>query len=225
VKVKGHEEASLDVVIIRKLWPAALEVLFPAPSYQTSTSYGVPPPEFSRRIASCNSRPSMNLVNFSGSHWISRHCALAIQKKEKIFGWGGGGITGDALGPGVVQGTLGLLLLPTGRPGRRFTRTTDGDPAASGVVLFLLPRGRPRPHDTVGTPRFRQELLASAMEKSWETRNPRWKRRWCGGRGIYLGFLPSLSGSIYRQILMGLIWIKAHTKEIKFCIKQTIKEK
>jgi hypothetical protein len=40
-------------------------------------------------------------------------------------------------------------------------------------------------------PRLRRESLASAMEKSRETRNPRWNRRWCGGGGICLGFLPS----------------------------------
>jgi hypothetical protein len=83
----------------------------------------------------------------------------------------------DALGPGVVQGTLGLFLLPTGRSGRRFTGMDDEDPAASVAILFLLPRGRPRPRGTVGTPRFRRDLSASAMEASWETRNPRWKRR------------------------------------------------
>jgi hypothetical protein len=86
-------------------------------------------------------------------------------------------IPGDALGPGVVQGTLGLFLLLTGRPGRRFTGTDDEDPAASVAILFLLPQGRPRPHGAVGTPRFRRDPSASAMEASWKTRNPRWKRR------------------------------------------------
>jgi hypothetical protein len=43
--------------------------------------------------------------------------------------------------------------------------------------LFLLPRGRPRPCGAVGMSRFRWDPSASAMEASWETRNPRWKRR------------------------------------------------
>jgi hypothetical protein len=52
-------------------------------------------------------------------------------------------LPGGVLGPGIAQNTFGLFLLPTGWPGRRFTRTDDEDPAASGAVLFLLPRGRP----------------------------------------------------------------------------------
>jgi hypothetical protein len=52
-------------------------------------------------------------------------------------------LPGGALGPGIVQGTFGLFLLPTKRPGRRFTRTDNEDPAASSDVLFLLPRGWP----------------------------------------------------------------------------------
>jgi hypothetical protein len=82
-------------------------------------------------------------------------------------------LPGGALGPGIAQGTFGLFLLPTGRPGRRFTRTDDEDPAVSGAVLFLLPRGQPRPRGAVGTPRFKQDPSASAMEASWEKRNPR----------------------------------------------------
>jgi hypothetical protein len=34
--------------------------------------------------------------------------------------------------------------------------------------LFLLPRGRPRPHGAIETPRFRRDPSASAMETSWE---------------------------------------------------------
>jgi hypothetical protein len=86
-------------------------------------------------------------------------------------------LPGGALGPGIAQGTFGLFLLSTGRPGHRFTGTDDEDPAASGAVLFLLPRGRPQPHGAVGTPRFRWDPSASAMEASWEERNPRWRRR------------------------------------------------
>jgi hypothetical protein len=54
-------------------------------------------------------------------------------------------LPGGALGPGIARGTFGLFLLPTGRPGRCFNGTDDEDPTASGDVLFLLPRGRPRP--------------------------------------------------------------------------------
>jgi hypothetical protein len=74
---------------------------------------------------------------------------------------------------GAALVTLGLFLLPGGRPGRRFTGAADDDPATAGVVLFLLPRGRPRPRGAIGEPRFRREPSASAMWKSGKTRNPR----------------------------------------------------
>jgi hypothetical protein len=81
-------------------------------------------------------------------------------------------LPGGALGPGIAQDTFGLFLLPTGRPGRCFTRTDDEDPAASGAVLFLLPRGRPRPRDAVGTPRFRRDPSALAMEAKLGEKKP-----------------------------------------------------
>jgi hypothetical protein len=38
VVVESHEEALVEVMVFCKLRPAALEVLFTGPSYQTSTS-------------------------------------------------------------------------------------------------------------------------------------------------------------------------------------------
>jgi hypothetical protein len=99
-----------------------------------------------------------------------------MQKKEKILGGAAGaaGVAGGgALGPGAAPVTLGLFLLPGGRSGRRLTRAADDDPAVAGVVLFLLPRGRPRPRGTIGEPRFKREPSASAMWKSEKARNPR----------------------------------------------------
>jgi hypothetical protein len=81
-----------------------------------------------------------------------------MQKKEKILGGvaGAAGATGGGtLGPGVAPVTLGLFLLPGGRPGWCLTGAADDDPATAGVVLFLLPRGRPRLHGTIGEPRFK----------------------------------------------------------------------
>jgi hypothetical protein len=68
---------------------------------------------------------------------------------------------------------LGLFLLPGGRPGRRLTRAADDDPAAAGVVLFLLPRGRPRPRGAIGEPRFKREPSVSAMWTRKKARNSR----------------------------------------------------
>jgi hypothetical protein len=49
-----------------------------------------------------------------------------MQKKEYILGKGGGeALCGGVIGPSVAVETLGLFLLPTRRPGRRFTGTDD----------------------------------------------------------------------------------------------------
>jgi hypothetical protein len=82
-------------------------------------------------------------------------------------------LPGGALGPGIAQGTFGLFLLPTGRPGRRFIGADDEDLTAAGAILFLLPRGRPQPRGAVGEPRFKRDPSASAMETSGQKRNPR----------------------------------------------------
>jgi hypothetical protein len=68
---------------------------------------------------------------------------MAMQKKEKIWGGAAGAAGGGAIGPGAAPVTLGLFLLPGGRPGRRLAGASDEVPAAAGVVLllFLLPRG------------------------------------------------------------------------------------
>jgi hypothetical protein len=103
-----------------------------------------------------------------------------MQRKEKI--WEGaaeaaGAVGGGAIGPGATLVTLGLFLLPGGRPGRRLARASEEVPTAAGVVfLFLLPQGQPRPRGVAGEPRFRREPSASAMgtrEKTLE--NPRWR--------------------------------------------------
>jgi hypothetical protein len=66
-----------------------------------------------------------------------------MQKKEKILGGAMGAAGGGALEPGAAPVTLGLFLLPGGRPGRRLAGTASDDPAAARVALFLflLPRG------------------------------------------------------------------------------------
>jgi hypothetical protein len=69
-----------------------------------------------------------------------------------------------ALGPGAADGTLGLFLLPAGRPGRRFTGADDEATAVAIVALFLLPRGRPRPRLSIRAPMFRRDPPASAIE-------------------------------------------------------------
>jgi hypothetical protein len=94
-----------------------------------------------------------------------------MQKKEKILGGAAGG---GALGPGAAPITLGLFLLPSGRPGRRLTGAADDDPVAAEVVLFLflLPRGRLRPHGATGEPRFRREPSVSAMWTREKARKP-----------------------------------------------------
>jgi hypothetical protein len=55
-----------------------------------------------------------------------------------------------ALEPRAAEGALGLFLLLAGWLGRRFTRAEDGATAAVETILFLLPRGRPRPRFSTG---------------------------------------------------------------------------
>jgi hypothetical protein len=104
-----------------------------------------------------------------------------MQRKEKIRG-GAEGAAGaadeGAIGSGVTLVTLGLFLLPGGRPGRRLAGASDEVPAAAGAVfLFLLPRGRPRPRGAAEEPRFRREPEASAMGAGKKPqKNPRWRR-------------------------------------------------
>jgi hypothetical protein len=96
-----------------------------------------------------------------------------MQKNEKSLGEGEDALAEGALGPGTAKGTLGLFLLPAGRPGRRFTRADDKDTKASVEALFLLPQGRPWPRFSTEAPRFKRDLLASAMEAGVGNRNPR----------------------------------------------------
>jgi hypothetical protein len=96
-----------------------------------------------------------------------------MQKNEKSLGGGGEALADGVLGPGAAKGTLGLFLLPAGRPGRRFTIVDDEAAKASIEALFLLPRGRPRPRFSTWAPRFTRDPLASAMESGVGKRNPR----------------------------------------------------
>jgi hypothetical protein len=97
-----------------------------------------------------------------------------MQKKEYILGGGGGeALWGGALRPGAADETLGLFLLPAGRPGRCFVGADDEAIAVGPVDLFLLPRGRPRPRFSTGAPMFRRDPSASAMETNAGRKNPR----------------------------------------------------
>jgi hypothetical protein len=55
-----------EVVILHKLRPAALEVLLTGAVVPNLHFIGSSSPECSRRTTSRSSRPSINLVNFSG---------------------------------------------------------------------------------------------------------------------------------------------------------------
>jgi hypothetical protein len=93
-----------------------------------------------------------------------------MQKKEYTLRWRGEVLPGGAPGPGTARGTLGLFLLPTGRPGHRFTGVDDETPATADAASIFLLRGRPRPRCAIGKPRFRRDPPASAMETSFYKR-------------------------------------------------------
>jgi hypothetical protein len=49
-----------------------------------------------------------------------------MQKNEKSLGGGGDALADGVLGPGAAKGTLGLFLLPAGRPGRPAKKNPGG---------------------------------------------------------------------------------------------------
>jgi hypothetical protein len=54
----------------------------------------------------------------------------------------GEALRGAALVPGAIAAdTLGLFLLPKGRPGHRFVDADDEATREASFSLFLLPRG------------------------------------------------------------------------------------
>jgi hypothetical protein len=73
---------------------------------------------------------------------------------------------------GATTETLGLFLLPTGRPGRRFTGMDDEATATGSLDLFLLPRGRPQPRFSTCAPMFMCEPPALAMGGKYSERKP-----------------------------------------------------
>jgi hypothetical protein len=132
---------------------------------------------------------------------------MAMQRKEKIRGGVAGAAGGGALGPGATVVTLGLFLLPGGRPGRRLTRSSEEIPAAAAAVfLFLLPRGRPRPRGADREPRFRREPSASAMStreklrKTLDGKEKVMRRR----KNLIRVFTFTRWCFIYKRILLGL---------------------
>jgi hypothetical protein len=128
---------------------------------------------------------------------------MAMQKKEKIWEGAAGAAGGGMIGPEAAPVTLGLFLLP----GRHLARAADDDPVTAGeiLLLFLLPRGRPRPRGATGEPRCRREPSASAMwTKEKPTKTLEGERRWGGGERIWLGFHTLTRRSfIYKHLLLG----------------------
>jgi hypothetical protein len=113
---------------------------------------------------------------------------------------------GGAAGPGAAPVTLGLFLLPGGRPGRRLAGASEEVPAVAGVVfLFLLPRGRPRPRGATEEPKVRQEPSASAMSTTEKPRkNPRWRKKMMRRRtNLIRVFTFTIWCFIYKHILLG----------------------
>jgi hypothetical protein len=68
VEVESHEKTLMEVMVLCKLRPAALEVLFIGAVVLDFYFIGSSSPECSRRTASRSSRPFMNLVKFRGRH-------------------------------------------------------------------------------------------------------------------------------------------------------------
>jgi hypothetical protein len=123
-----------------------------------------------------------------------------MKKKEKVLtGAGGEALRGAALVPGAAAAsTLGLFLLPTGRPGHRFTDADDKATIEASFGLFLLPWGRLRPCFSISTPASRLAPPASAIEKlrlvEGKTLDEMWRKKTMQLRKLVmkgLGFFPN----------------------------------
>jgi hypothetical protein len=142
-------------------------------------------------------------------------------------------LCGGALGPGAAVDTLGLFLLPTRRPGRRFADTEDEATVEGSFDLFLLPRGRPRPRFSICAPMFRCASPASAMEDNdleKKTLDAMRKTKTMRRRKLVtkeLGFFPKPTCFIYKKNLMGLSKLKVqiHLWAFIFCPKQKIRQR
>jgi hypothetical protein len=162
----------MEVVILRKSRPVALEELL--------TGAVVPHLHFlwssSTRVFTENCFTQFSTIHELGKfQWQALNfTALRVTDAEERIDSGQRkrSIRGGALGPGTAEGTLGLFLLPAGRPGRRFIRAENDATAAAVVVLFLLPRGWPRPRFSTGASMFKRDSLALAMETSVRDEKP-----------------------------------------------------
>jgi hypothetical protein len=132
---------------------------------------------------------------------------MAMQKKEKIrrgAAGAAGAAGGGVLGLGAAPVTLGLFLLPGGRPGRRLIGAADDDPAVAGVLCSCFHEGGPdlaAPPESQGSNEnhLRQPC---GQGRRLETLD---ERRRCGRGGILLGFLPlDKRRFIYKHVLSGL---------------------
>jgi hypothetical protein len=63
----------------------------------------------------------------------------------------------------VNKAPLSNILNNPSAIGHLFTRVEDDATVAAAVVLFLLPRGRPRPRFSTGASMFKRDSLGSAM--------------------------------------------------------------
>jgi hypothetical protein len=94
-----------------------------------------------------------------------------------LGGGGGDALQGAALEPvAAAADTLGLFLLPKGRPGRCFADADEEATREASFDLFLLPQGRPHPRFSIYAPVSRRASPASAIRKLRlvERKNPRW---------------------------------------------------
>jgi hypothetical protein len=95
-------------------------------------------------MASRSSRPSINSVNFIGTHYSSWHWAPASAKKENTDPVDGG----EGLGCATLTSkgsliceveALDLFFLPNGRTGHHLAGEEDDTSMIATLGLFLLP--------------------------------------------------------------------------------------
>jgi hypothetical protein len=138
VKVESHKKALVEVMVLYKLRPAALEVLLTGAVVPNLHFIGSPSP----RVFAKNSFPQFSPIHKLGKiRWQTLNLAAlraGDAKEQEEFGWRRRSISRRSAWTWCSRRHLGFIFAPG-----QTTGADDEATAASIEALFLLPRGWP----------------------------------------------------------------------------------
>jgi hypothetical protein len=202
--VEKHEEPLMQLMVLYKLGPSAPEVHLAPPIIVHIHFVGSSSPRFF--VADCFTKltPIHELGEFQRNMLYLTALStgdaeegidLGRRRRRRSIAW-------SSARTWKSSRYLGFVLLPTGRPGRRFTDADDKATVEASFGLFLLLWGRPRPHFSICTPASRLAPPASAIRKlrlmRGKTLDEMWRKKTMRRRKLVmkgLGF--SLAGVLY----------------------------